>query len=152
MRRMGRSAGMWGAGRLWALAGAVAAGGCGPADAPCGPCPDVSGRWTVQAQAPITACGGPPPQASLELTQVAATVTAPLDGGTLSGTLFDSNRFSLHGTLAGSGEQRDSVRVRALYLPGLSDGGMAQLVEGSWTWTSAATGCAEAWRFTAQRQ
>ena len=83
---------------------------------------------------------------------MAATLGATLDGGSLSGTLYDSDRFSLHGMLTGSDGQQDALLVRALYLEGLSDGGMARLVEGSWTWTSAATGCAEGWRFTAQRQ
>ena len=152
MRPMGRMGGLLSAGRGWALAVTVAAGGCAPGDAPCGPCPDLSGHWMLQVQAPITPCGGPQPPQALEFTQVAATLGATLDGGSLSGTLYDSERFSLHGTLTGSEGQQDALLVRALYLEGLSDGGMARLVEGSWAWTSAATGCAEGWRFTAQRQ
>jgi hypothetical protein len=152
VRPMGRTGELLAAARGWAVAAAVATAGCGPADAPCGPCPDLSGRWALQLQAPLSPCGGSTPPAVLELTQVAATLTAQLDGGTASGTLYDSSRFSLHGTLAGGGEARDSLLVRALYLEGLSDGGMARLVEGNWTWTSAATGCTEGWRFTAQRQ
>lgn len=149
MRRMGR---LWEFGRAWVVGAAVAAAGCTAEDVPCGPCPAAAGRWALSLQTPVTACGAPQPPAVVEITQVAATLTANLDGGTASGTLYDSGRFSLHGTLAGSGEQRDSLVIRALYLEGLSDGGMAQLVEGNWTWTSAATGCAESRRFTAQRQ
>ena len=137
----------------WGLLLCSVLAGCSGEDTPCGPCAQVAGRWLLDVDAPVATCPGAlPPPGSLELTQVAATLSATLDGGTLSGTLYDSRRFSLHGSAASGTGERDLLSVRAYYAPGLSDGGLDRLYDGSWTWTSAATGCAEVRRFTAQRQ
>jgi hypothetical protein len=127
--------------------------GCEMEDAPCGPCGQVSGRWVLALQPPSLACpDADAPPAILELQQAAARVSADWDGGSVDGTLYDSNRLSLQGRTGGPAEAADLVSVRAFYAAGLPDGGMDRLLDGAWTWTSAATGCAEIRRFTAQRQ
>jgi hypothetical protein len=127
--------------------------GCDGEDAPCGPCGQVAGRWVLSLQAPSLTCpdSDAPPE-FLELEQLAARITTTWDGGTATGTLYDSNRLSLQGRTTGGAETEDLVSVRAFYAAGLPDGGMDRLLDGAWTWTSAATGCAEIRRFTAQRQ
>jgi hypothetical protein len=128
----------------------VALGGCDNTTTCSSDCPPVEGVWALQYLAPIFPCDAgtqPAPPGTVQFMREGSRLTSAVDGVALTGSVYDTFDFSIHGQAVGGGE---TVDMRAKYVKGsAADGGGAALTDGRLT--REAGGCREERPFTGAR-
>ena len=132
--------------------------GCSGGDQnPCVNCPAIAGTYTVifngsgNSSPGCATLGIGSPQGPLFINQQGASLAgSAYSGFGLTGTLFDTNNFSL----SGFGPDSGSLFIQARFVPGAADGGTIQngLISTQYSGTQATgtVACSQSFPFTAQ--
>lgn len=143
------------------IAAFVAAGllsACSSDNELCSKCPKVDGTYLLSSGAVDRSCdGGREPPNLLVLSQVGSSVSAQVEGATLSGNVYDTFDVTLAGDFPKSGDAGfvEHLDWRARFVEGGTDGGAATL-HGTWTFTPGVPPgtavCSETRQVTGTRQ